>query len=140
MSGPTSFAAWRRQGTANNGVREHWKGQAEMGRMLPITLVRKLFLVSTACSALAEGYEMVFPSSHSHRTLDFSIQKTLLDTNPSGCGCAGSIKGPWSTGWAGPALRFQIPFHLQSPLTVLAAFPQTSPYPLPLTQPHSSDE
>lgn len=60
---------WRRRGTV------------EVGRMLPTSLACKLFLVYTACSALVEGYEMGFPSSHSHRTPDFSIQKTFLDIN-----------------------------------------------------------
>lgn len=111
---------------------------------------------------------MVFLSSHSHRTVDFSIQKTWLHvswnkhhsfsvcfslstapldkTHLAVCvGFAGSVAGPWSTGWAGPGLCFQpqIPLHLQSPVMVWCAFPPDLFLHLSLklaTQPRSSDK
>lgn len=137
-----------------------------MRRTLPITLVHKLFHVSTVHSALAEGCKRAFLSSQSHRIVDFSIQKTqmhvswnkphsfsvcfplstaLLDKThlAVSVGFAGSVAGPWNTGWAGPALCFQpqIPLHPQSPVMIWFAFPPKLSLHLKLaTQPHSLDK
>lgn len=80
-------------------------------------------------------------------SVHFSLSTALLDkTHLAVCvGFAGSVAGPWSTRWAGPALRFQpqIPLHLQSLLMVWFAFPPNLSLHLSLklaTWSHSSNE